>query len=72
MNGMRLFVPWNSRKEPAELLPLLNAGPADNEQIIRKGLALGADDAIRIDMQANDAFQVAAEIAAVAKKDHMT
>lgn len=47
---------------------IVNAGPADNEQIIRKGLALGADDAIRIDMQANDAFQVAAEIAAVAKE----
>ena len=26
---------------------IVDAGPADNEQIIRKGLALGADDAIR-------------------------
>jgi electron transfer flavoprotein beta subunit len=46
---------------------VINAGPAQNEQVIRKALALGADDAIRIDMEPLDAFQVAAEIAEVAK-----
>ena len=27
---------------------LINVGPADNDQVIRKGLAIGADDAVRI------------------------
>ena len=43
---------------------VINAGLADNEQIIRKALALGADDAIRINMQPEDAYQTAAEIVA--------
>lgn len=46
---------------------VINAGPPQNEQVIRKALALGADDAIHIDMEPLDAFQVASEIAEVAK-----
>lgn len=46
---------------------IINVGKADNEQIIRKGLALGADDAVRIDLDPADAWQVAANIAAYAK-----
>jgi len=46
---------------------VVNVGPASNEQVIRKALALGADDAIRINLEPNDAFQVASEIAAVAE-----
>ncbi len=42
---------------------VINVGKADNEQIIRKALALGADDAIRIDLDPMDAYQVAANIA---------
>lgn len=46
---------------------VINVGKADNEQIIRKALALGADDAVRIDIDPLDAYQVAANIAAYAK-----
>jgi electron transfer flavoprotein beta subunit len=43
---------------------VINVGLAENEQIIRKALAIGADSAIRVDLDPTDAFQVAAEIAA--------
>jgi hypothetical protein len=29
---------------------VVNVGPAENDQVIRKALAIGADDAIRIDV----------------------
>lgn len=46
----------------------ITVGGADNDPIIRKALAIGADDAIRVDMDAKDAFQVANEIALQAKE----
>lgn len=46
---------------------VLNVGKADNEQIIRKALAIGADKAIRVDADPADAFFVAQQIAAQAK-----
>jgi electron transfer flavoprotein beta subunit len=46
---------------------LIHVGPAENEAIIRKGLAIGADDAARIDADPADAFFVAEQIAAYAK-----
>ncbi len=49
---------------------VINVGKADNEQIIRKALALGADDAVRIDIDPADAFQVASNIAAYAKSQN--
>ena len=45
----------------------INVGLADNEQIIRKALAIGADSAVRVDLDPTDAYQVAVEIAAYAK-----
>ena len=46
---------------------VVNVGGADNE-VIRKALAIGADDAIRIDVTNDvDSFAIASEIAAVAK-----
>lgn len=45
----------------------INVGLADNEQIIRKALAIGADTAVRVDLDPTDAYQVAVEIAAHAK-----
>jgi electron transfer flavoprotein beta subunit len=48
---------------------VVNLGPAANEQVIRKALAIGADDAIRIDSSDDlDSYAVAANIAAVAKE----
>ena len=46
---------------------LINVGPASNDTIIRKGLAIGADDAIRIEADATDARFVADQIASYAK-----
>ena len=47
---------------------LIHVGPQGNDTIIRKGLAIGADDAIRVDKEAHDALDVASQIAAVAKE----
>ncbi|MFN8236897.1 MAG: electron transfer flavoprotein subunit beta/FixA family protein [Chitinophagales bacterium] len=47
---------------------VINVGSAENDQVIRKALAIGADDAIRIDAAGDlDSYAIAAEIAAVAK-----
>jgi electron transfer flavoprotein beta subunit len=51
----------------AGTVTLMHAGPAENEAIIRKGLAIGADDAVRIDFSPSDASAVAEQIAAYAK-----
>ncbi|MBK8614898.1 MAG: electron transfer flavoprotein subunit beta/FixA family protein [Flavobacteriales bacterium] len=45
----------------------ITVGGADNEATIRKALAIGADDAVRIDVAALEAYQVACEVAAYAK-----
>ncbi len=50
-------------------ITVINVGDASSEQIIRKALAIGADDAIRVDKLAEDAGDVAAQIAAVAKNE---
>ena len=47
---------------------VLNVGPADGEQQIRRALAIGADDAIRVDAEPTDSYFVAEQIADVAKK----
>jgi electron transfer flavoprotein beta subunit len=46
-----------------------NVGGAGSEPTIRKALAIGADDAIRINYNAQDAFSVAAQLAEVIKKE---
>jgi electron transfer flavoprotein beta subunit len=48
---------------------LIHVGPAASEPTIRKALAIGADDAIRINAISSDAWFVAAQIAEVVKKD---
>lgn len=45
----------------------VTVGTASDDAIIRKALAIGADDAVRINTDALDAFQVAEEIANYAK-----
>lgn len=51
----------------AEKVTLIHVGLADSEATIRKGLALGADDAVRIDAEGPDALFVADQIASYAK-----
>ncbi|AZI68195.1 electron transfer flavoprotein beta subunit/FixA family protein [Kaistella daneshvariae] len=46
---------------------VLNVGEASTEAVIRKALAIGANDAIRINTEPKDSFSVAKEIANVAK-----
>jgi len=46
---------------------VINVGDASNDQFIRKALAVGANDAVRIDAEAKDAFFVASQIASYAK-----
>jgi len=48
---------------------IIHVGLAENDPIIRKALALGADDAVRINREATDALSVAEEIAAYAKDE---
>ena len=55
-------------QDPAATIHLVTVGEADAEPIIRKALALGGDEAIRINMQSNDSFVVASQIAAIAKE----
>ncbi|HEX5554765.1 MAG TPA: electron transfer flavoprotein subunit beta/FixA family protein [Chitinophagaceae bacterium] len=47
---------------------LITVGGPDNDPVIRKALALGADDAIRVDTDASDGYYVAAQIAHCARE----
>ena len=53
----------------AEKVTLIHLGLADSEATIRKGLALGADEAVRVDAESQDALVVAENIAAYAKEN---
>ncbi len=46
---------------------VINVGPAANDVIIRKALAIGADEAVRVDAEPKSAVFVAQQIAAYAK-----
>jgi len=48
---------------------VIHVGPATSEPTIRKALAIGADDAIRVNAVSTDAWFVAAQIAEVVKKE---
>lgn len=48
---------------------VINVGTAATEPTIRKALAIGADDAIRVNAEPTDALFVATEIAAIAKNE---
>lgn len=50
-----------------EQITVANVGTNATEPTLRKALAVGADDAIRIDAEAKDAFFVASQLAQVAK-----
>ena len=47
---------------------LISVGGPDAEPIIRKALALGGDEAIRVNSQSHDSYFIAAQIAGVAKQ----
>jgi electron transfer flavoprotein beta subunit len=54
-------------KDATTIVHLVTVGNADAEPIIRKALALGGDEAIRINTEGNDSYIVAAQIAEIAK-----
>lgn len=55
-------------KDPSTIIHLVTVGGADAEPIIRKALALGGDEAIRINTDTRESYQVASQIAEVAKQ----
>jgi electron transfer flavoprotein beta subunit len=54
----------------ASTVTLFHVGLNDSEATIRKGLALGADDAVRVNADGPDAFFVAEQIAKYAKENN--
>lgn len=55
-------------KDSSITLHLLHVGGADSDSVIRKALALGGDEAIRVNAEPLESYYVAAQIAAVAKE----
>jgi electron transfer flavoprotein beta subunit len=53
----------------ATAVHLVTVGKADAEAVIRKALALGGDEAIRIDTDSNDPWVIASQIAAYAQSE---
>lgn len=55
-------------KDTSIQLHLVSVGGADYDPVIRKALALGGDEAIRINAASDDSYFIAAQIAEVAKQ----
>lgn len=55
-------------KDPNTVLHLVTVGTADAEPIIRKALALGGDEAIRINMEPEDSYATAEQISHLASE----
>lgn len=55
-------------KDPATIIHLITVGGADCDPIIRKALALGGDEAIRVNTDNADSFVIASQIAAIANE----
>jgi electron transfer flavoprotein beta subunit len=58
---------WLKEKQGASVT-VINVGSKETEPTLRKALAIGADNAIRIDIDPTDAFMVAKQIVAVANE----
>lgn len=54
--------------DPSTVIHLITVGAADAEPIIRKALALGGDEAIRVNADNPDSYYIASQIAEVAKQ----
>jgi electron transfer flavoprotein beta subunit len=54
--------------DASTIIHLVNVGGADADPIIRKALALGGDEAIRINTEPLESYSVAEQIAAIAKQ----
>lgn len=56
--------------DPSVVLHLINVGGADSDPIIRKALALGGEEAIRVNADSGDSYYIASQIAEVAKQNN--
>ena len=54
-------------KDPSTVLHLVTVGAADADPIIRKALAIGGDEAIRVNGESHDPYYIALQIAQVAR-----
>ena len=54
--------------DSSTIIHLVTIGAADAEPIIRKALALGGDEAIRVNSDSTDSFYIASQIAEIAKQ----
>ncbi|MFY9465636.1 MAG: electron transfer flavoprotein subunit beta/FixA family protein [Sediminibacterium sp.] len=55
-------------KDASVVIHLVTVGGADTEPIIRKALALGGDEAIRVNSDSTDSYYIASQIAEIAKQ----
>ncbi len=56
-------------ENPNTIIHLIIVASADSEPIIRKALALGGDEAFRINADSDDSFYIAAQIADISKQN---
>ncbi len=54
--------------DPSTVIHLVTVGGSDAEPIIRKALALGGDEAIRVNSDQTDSYQIASQLADVARQ----
>jgi len=54
--------------DPSSIIHLISVGEADAEPIIRKALALGGDEAIRVNANNADSYYIASQISDIAKQ----
>ncbi|MFT3680100.1 MAG: electron transfer flavoprotein subunit beta/FixA family protein [Ferruginibacter sp.] len=54
--------------DTSSTIHLVTVGGADTEPIIRKALALGGDEAIRVNAESHDSYYIASQIAEIAKQ----
>jgi len=59
---------WFKEKQGASVT-VINVGLATTEPTLRKALAIGADDAIRVNTEPTDGYQVAVQLAEVVKNE---
>ena len=57
------------KEQSSGTVTLFHVGPKANETVIRKGLAIGADNAVRVDSEASSAMFTATQIATHAKSE---
>lgn len=55
---------------PVELISVATVGSSEAEPTIRKALAIGADTGYRVDIEPTDSYQVAVQLAEVARKEN--